>query len=357
MIKIMISFLGTIFILFSSSAVFSARMVITGSTTVQPIAEKIAEFYKSENPNVEIEISGGGSGNGIKAIIDGTTDIGNASRFIKEKEVQYAFGKGVYPIPFRIAYDCIIPVVHLKNKVSNLSLEQIRQIFTGDIKNWKELGGGDMPIKVLSRDSSSGTYEVWNKKVMNDMNVFPGAQLESSNGDVVKTVAVNENAIGYIGLGYLTKKVKSIKVDNIEGSSKTTLEGTYPISRPLFMFTNSWPKGDTLKFLNYVLEPGRGQKVVADAGFVALYESGGGFHQMQIQSPDPYYIYETISNIMMVQRSLNKLGYTAGPVDGIKGEKTFSAVKAFQKDNNLPIDWLISNKMMSMLTEQCIKIK
>jgi len=244
---------------------------INGSTTVLPIAQKVAEAYMKENPDVSISVSGGGSGNGIKALIDGTTDIADSSRFIKEKEVKAAVEKGRYPVPFAVAYDCIVPVVHPGNPVKDITLDQLKGIYMGEIKNWKELGGPDKKIVAISRDTSSGTYEVWEEKVMNKERVFPGALLQASNGAVAQAVSKNNNAIGYVGFGYLNKDLKGLSVNGITGSDETTLNGTYPISRPLFMFTPGWPEGDVLNFINYVLNPKKGQKFVKDAGFVPLY--------------------------------------------------------------------------------------
>jgi phosphate transport system substrate-binding protein len=238
---------------------------------VLPIAQKVAEAYMKENPDVKISISGGGSGNGIKALIDGTTDIADSSRFIKDKEVALAVEKGRYPVPFAVAYDCIVPVVHPSNSMKNITLDQLKDVYMGKVKNWKEIGGPDMKIVVVSRDTSSGTYEVWENKVMNKERVYPGALLQASNGAVVQAVSKNKNAIGYIGLGYVDKSVKPLTTNGIMGSAKTTLDSTYPISRALYMFTQGWPKGDALNFINYVLHPEKGQKYVKEVGYVPLY--------------------------------------------------------------------------------------
>ncbi len=250
---------------------WAGNIVIKGSTTVLPIAQKVAEAYMKEHPDVRISISGGGSGNGIKALIDGTTDIGDSSRFIKSNEVALAVKNGAYPVPFAVAYDCIVPVVHPSNSLINLTMAQLKAIYKGEIKNYKEVGGPDRKIVVISRDTSSGTYEVWENKVMKKERVYPGALLQASNGAVAEAVSKNKNAIGYIGLGYVNKNVKPLMVNRIIGSEATTLNGTYPISRPLYMFTRGWPKGDIVKFINYVIHPDKGQKNVAAAGFVPLY--------------------------------------------------------------------------------------
>jgi phosphate transport system substrate-binding protein len=250
---------------------WAGNIVINGSTTVLPIAQRVAEVYMKENPQVRISISGGGSGNGIKALIDAMTDIADSSRFIKENEVEQAVAKGIYPVPFAIAYDCIVPVVHPSNPVKNLSLDQLKAIYQGQVGNWKELGGPDLKITVISRDTSSGTYEVWETIVMRGERVYPGALLQASNGAVVQTVSKNKNAIGYIGIGYRNEEVKALTVNGVEGNPETTLNGKFPISRPLYMFTRGWPTGDTLKFINFVLHPDKGQKLVGEVGFVPLY--------------------------------------------------------------------------------------
>ncbi len=257
--------------LFGAQVAIAGNIVIKGSTTVLPIAQKVAEAYMKAFPEISITISGGGSGNGIKAIVDGTTDIADSSRFIKEKEIKLAVENGRYPVPFAVAYDCIVPVVHPSNSIQNLTLDQLKAIYKGEINNWKALGGQDKKIVVISRDTSSGTYEVWEQKVMNKERVYPGALLQASNGAVAQAVAKNKYAIGYIGLGYLNKDVKACAVNNIVGSAETTLDGSFPISRPLFMFTNKWPTGEVGKFINYMLNPEKGQKLVNSAGYVPLY--------------------------------------------------------------------------------------
>jgi len=258
-------------VFFAANGAWAANIVIKGSTTVLPIAQKTAEAYMKQNPDVKITISGGGSGNGIKALIDGSTDIADSSRFIKDKEVKLAVQNGQYPVPFAVAYDCIVPVVHPSNTISNITMAQLKDVYMGKIKNWKEIGGPDRPIVVISRDTSSGTYEVWHEKALKKERVFPGALLQASNGAVAQAVSKNKNAIGYIGIGYLDSSVKALPVDGVAGSNETTLDGTFPISRPLYMFTPGWPKGDTLNFINFVLHPQKGQKLVGSAGYVHLY--------------------------------------------------------------------------------------
>jgi phosphate transport system substrate-binding protein len=244
---------------------------IKGSTTVLPIAQKAAEAFMKVYPDVNVSVSGGGSGNGIKAIIDGTTHIGNASRFIKTKEVALAVEKGVYPVPFGVAYDCIVPVVHPKNAVADLTLDQLKSIYEGKAKSWKAFGGPDKEIVVISRDTSSGTYEVWEEKIMNKARVYPGALLQASNGAVAQAVSKNQYAIGYVGLSYLNDDLKPLTVGGVVGNQENALNSSYPVSRVLYMFTQGWPTGMTLKFINFVMHPEKGQKIVAEAGYVPLY--------------------------------------------------------------------------------------
>jgi len=263
--------LALVLLSFMPDPVSAGNVVIKGSTTVLPIAQKEAEIYMKQNPDVKISISGGGSGNGINALIDGSTDIADSSRFIKPTEIILAVKRGIYPVPFAIAHDCIIPIVHPGNSVKGLTRSQLKAIYRGEIRNWKKVGGPDRPIVVISRDTSSGTYEVWRKKIMEKERVFPGALLQASNGAVVQAVSKNRNAIGYIGLGYMERAVKALKVDGIMGSKETTINGTYPLNRPLYMFTNGWPTGDVDRFIKFILNPQKGQKYVSEANYVPLY--------------------------------------------------------------------------------------
>lgn len=244
---------------------------INGSTTVLPIAQEVAEAYMKENPGINITIAGTGSGNGIKAVIDGMTNIGMSSRWIKDTEVQNAFDNGIYVVPFAVALDAIIPVVHPSNPIKGLTSEELRSIYNGKITNWKEVGGENRPIASISRDSSSGTYGVWVNVALKGDRVSPRTQLLPSNGAIVEAVSGNPNAIGYIGIGYMKDTLKALSLDNIEPSYENAASGEFPISRTLWVFTNNWPKGETLKFINYLLHPQKGQPLVKKVGYVPLY--------------------------------------------------------------------------------------
>ncbi|MDY6822642.1 MAG: phosphate ABC transporter substrate-binding protein [Thermodesulfobacteriota bacterium] len=260
-------------LMLAATPALAEQLVIKGSTTVLPVAQEIIEAYMNTHPDVSISLSGGGSGNGIKALIDGTTDIANASRFIKDKEVQLAMAKKKYPVPFRVALDCIVPVVHSSNSATNLTLNQLKGIYSGKITDWSEVGGSGGRIVVVSRDSSSGTFEVWEDIVLDGGRVTPRALTVASNGAAVQTVTSTKGAIAYIGMGYLNDELKQVKVNNVMGTETTTQNGQYPISRPLFMFTDGWPEGTTLSFINFVFSK-PGQKLVRKVGSVPVFDPG-----------------------------------------------------------------------------------
>jgi phosphate transport system substrate-binding protein len=261
--------LALVCLLAGAGIVFAENIVIKGSTTVLPIAQAALEAYMKATPGTKISLSGGGSGEGIKALIDGSTNIATSSREIKESEVALAKSKGINPTAAVVAIDAIVPIINPKNRVKDLTIDQLSQIYQGKIVNWKEVGGEDLQIVVVSRDSSSGTFESWNELVLNKAKVTPRAQMQTSNGAIVQAVSKNKYALGYIGLGYLDKTVKGLTVNGIEASAKTVLSKTYPIARPLYVYTNGQPKGETAKFVVFLLSLD-GQKIVAREGFVPL---------------------------------------------------------------------------------------
>ena len=255
--------------LIGAGAALAQTIVIKGSTTVLPVAQVTLEAYMKANPGAKISLSGGGSGDGIKALIDGSTDIANSSREIKKTELELAKSKGVTPVATVVAIDAIVPIVNPRNPVQNLSIDQLSQIYQGRIENWKEVGGQDLQIVVVSRDSSSGTFEAWGELVLKGAKVSPRAQMQASSGAIVQVVSKNRYAVGYIGLGYLDKTVKDLTVNGVKASEKTSLSKAFPVSRFLYMYTNGEPKGDTAKYLRFVLGPA-GQALVKKEGFVPL---------------------------------------------------------------------------------------
>jgi len=269
----------TIFILIASSA-FAFKwpwskdkeennLSITGSTTVLPIAQKAAEVYMNQNSDVNISIRGGGSGVGIAALIDGTVEIADASRPIKDKEIESAKEKGVNPYTNIVARDGIAVVVHPSNSIDKISIDQIKGIYTGEINNWKQLGGKSEEIVVISRDNSSGTYAVFNKLTLDGAKVRQDAVTVASNNAAAQTVSQTPGAIGYIGLGYLSERVKALKVNGVKPTNATVNSGDYTLARPLFMYTDGKPEGLAKKFIDFIMSS-EGQKIVEELGFVPV---------------------------------------------------------------------------------------
>ncbi len=250
-------------------AIAADSLVIKGSTTVLPITQAALESYMKANKGVQISLSGGGSGEGIKALIDKTADIGNSSREIKKEEIELAAVKGIKPVAHVIAYDALIPIVNPRNKVKGLSTDQLSLIYQGKITNWKEVGGDDLKIIVISRDSSSGTFESWDHFVMKKAKVTPRAQMLASSGAVVTAVGNNRYAISYVGMGYVNKSVKALEVNGVAASAQTALSKQYPFSRELYMYTNGEPKGEVARFIAF-LKSAAGQGIVKKEGFVPI---------------------------------------------------------------------------------------
>jgi phosphate transport system substrate-binding protein len=269
MLKIFITGLVALSLLGGASALAAENLAVNGSTTVLPIGQATAEAFMKKNADVNISISGGGSGNGIKALIDKTTQIAMSSRQMKKEEIELAKSKRVNPVEHKVAIDALTPIVHPSNPVKDLSTEQLSLIYQGKIRNWMEVGGKDMQIVVVSRDTSSGTYESWQEKILHKEKVSPRAQLQASSGAVVQAVSKNRYAIGYIGIGYLNKNVKAVTVNGVVANDVNALKGTFPIARPLYMYTDGEPKGNAAAYLNFVKGP-EGQKIVKKEGFVPM---------------------------------------------------------------------------------------
>ena len=257
---------------------------ITGSNTVTPISTLYAEDFMDANPQVNVAVSGPGSGAGIAALINGTTDICQSSRPIKQSEIEQASSKGIDVYETRIATDAIAVIVNPSNPVDELTIEQLSGIYTGAITNWKELGGNDASIVVLARDTNSGTH-VYFKEAIVQMDGLPGedtsleyggsVQLLPSTSTGVTQVAQNQNAIFYIGLGYMEDTVKALGIMKTSDASPvlpslaTALDDTYPISRGLFYYTDGEPGGLIKAFVDFALSQ-EGQELVESAGFVPV---------------------------------------------------------------------------------------
>lgn len=248
---------------------------IKGSDTMVNLVQAWAEDFMDKNPDASVAVTGGGSGTGIAALINGTTDIAMASREIKEKEVNDAKAKGIDVKETVVALDGIAVVVNKDNPVDKLTLAQIKDIYTGKINNWKEVGGPDLKIVVLSRESNSGTYAFFKEHVLNNENFRPDALLLPSTSAEVKEIQGNKGAIAYMGLGYVNETVKAVKVAKdasdagLAPNLETVKSGEYPISRKLYLYSAGEPKGVGKAFIDYALSSD-GQKTVEEMGFIPL---------------------------------------------------------------------------------------
>jgi len=252
----------------------------TGSDTLVNLALAWAEAYMGLYPEVRISVTGGGSGTGIASLINGTIQIANASREMSKEEIETARKGGFTPTRFTVALDAIAVVVNPANPVDGLTLRQVSDIYTGKIINWKEVGGEDRPIVLLSRESNSGTHVYFLETVIrlgekNNGSLFsPETLLMPSSEGISVEVRQNPNAIGYDGLGYVTsdQKVVAVAGDStspfVFPSAETVKDGTYPIARPLFMYTAGEPTGRLKDYLDWVREDG--QLLIKDLGFVPL---------------------------------------------------------------------------------------
>ncbi|MBN2110554.1 MAG: PstS family phosphate ABC transporter substrate-binding protein [Methanosarcinaceae archaeon] len=251
----------------------SGEIGITGSTTVLPYSTLAAEEFMIQYPDTVISVKGGGSGVGIAAMIDSTTDIAQASRQIKDSEIEEANNNGVEPLEHAIAWDGIAVVVHPKNTVSELTFDQLRGIFNGSITSWADVGGEDIEITVIGRDSASGTYEYFKEEVLGEEEFTENALSLSDNGLVKEGVVGNERAIGYIGYAYLDENVKAVALDAGNGLVEATPEniksGDYPLARQLYYYTNGEPTGLTKVYMDFVLSDA-GQEIVTESGYFPI---------------------------------------------------------------------------------------
>lgn len=256
-------------------AINSQAQRIKGSDTMLPLSQKEAESFMKGNSSAKVTVTGGGSGVGIAALIEGTTDLAQASRKIKMDEKIKLQEAGVTYKEVIAAYDALAVVVNQNNGVSQLTREQLEGIFTGKIKNWKDVGGDDMKIIVYSRETSSGTYEFFKEHVMNKKNFASNVLSMPATGAIIQSVSQTKGAIGYVGLAYLNKDVKALKVSYDKGKSfispslETAMNKTYPIVRPLYYYYSTKVENKVKPYLDFVLST-EGQKIVELIGYVPL---------------------------------------------------------------------------------------
>jgi len=272
-------------ILILSVPAFAAKdknsIQVKGSDTMVNLAQAWAEKYMENNPSDFVAVTGGGSGTGLSSLISGTCDIAMSSRNIKEKEIGLAKKRGIEPNEIKVALDGLAVVVNPSNSVGELTLDQLAGIFSGRISNWKEVGGRDEAIVILSREVNSGTHVYFKEHVLrkNDPNgkeeFAPSALMLSSSQAIADETAGNPSAIGYYGMGYISPKQKPIaiakdeKSEYVEPAIENVISGKYPISRPLFLYTNNIPEGLVKKFIDYTLSK-EGQEIVLATDFVPV---------------------------------------------------------------------------------------
>jgi phosphate transport system substrate-binding protein len=253
-----------------------SSLTVKGSDTMVNLMSNLAESFMREHKNVSVSVTGGGSGTGIAALINGTTDICSSSRSLSDKERDLAKNKRISPVEHVVGLDGLAVMVNPKNPISELSLEQLRRIYTGEYTNWSDVGGPKQEIVLLSRESNSGTYVYFQEHVLNKSDYSPTARLMPSTAAIVQSVSSDAGAIGYGGVAYAENP--SVKILNVRPHADSAAvapteanvhNGTYPISRPLFLCTNGQPTGAVKAFIEYCVSP-QGQAVVKETGYMAI---------------------------------------------------------------------------------------
>lgn len=240
-------------------------IIIAGSTSVQPFAEALAEEYMRLNKDITIDIQGGGSSAGVMSAQTNTADIGMSSRDLKDEE------KTLWYV--EIARDGLAVIVNPNNPVDNLTLKQARDIYSGVITNWNQLGGKNAVIHVIAREEGSGTRSAFESLVMDKIEINPRAIVQDSNGTVRQLVGDDAAAIGFISLGLVNERVKALELDGVKATRENVINGSYGLSRPFLFITSVEPTGKTKLFIDFVLSP-EGKKLLNDEGLVT-FESGG----------------------------------------------------------------------------------
>ena len=260
----------------SCAEVHAGNITAKGSDTLVILAQKWAEVYMGQKPGTKIQVTGGGSGTGFAALQNRQTDLANASRPIKAKEIEAcikAFGKR--PTEYKVALDGLSVYINAENPIKELTLDQLQAIFTGQAKNWKDVGGADAPITVYSRENSSGTYEFFKEHVLKGKDFVASAQTMPGTAAVLQGVSKDKSGIGYGGAAYgAGAKHIAVKKDDtspaIEPSDETVLKGTYPIWRYLYIYVNpAQDKGEIAAYLNWIRSDA-GQALVKEVGYYPL---------------------------------------------------------------------------------------
>ena len=252
----------------ASTTASTTQLTVTGSTTLLPIAEVSAEDFMAANSGTRVLVSGVGSSAGIESVTNGTCDIGTSSRELKPAELSL----GLVDTP--VARDAIAVIVNPGNPVTSLNTSQVADIFSGKVRNWKEVGGPDLEIGLVNRDEASGTRQAFLELVMKGRDFDPTAAVLPGTGQVRSVVAQSRIAVGYISLGFVDPSVKALAIDGIPANETTVGNGTYPLSRYLHFLTKGEPTGLAKAYIDFVLSPKIQESVVRDAGFLPVTEGG-----------------------------------------------------------------------------------
>ena len=249
----------------------SEQVTVTGSTSLLPLAQSAAELYMKNHPDARISVAGRGSADGARSILDHTSDLAGASRELKPVELSLAEARGISLVTHPVALGCVVPVVDRLNPQQNITLAQLKDVYSGKISNWSQLGGPDRKIAVMARDSNSGTQEVFKKVVMQRTRVRPDALMLASNGAMVQAVAGNKAALGFVSIAYLEPRLKPLTVNGHKACPENVKNNTYPLARTLYLLTSGRPTGETKRFLEFLKSP-RAASIVEQAGFIPLQE-------------------------------------------------------------------------------------
>ncbi len=267
----------------NSPSTQSSALEVKGSDTELQMFSALAEEFMKENPQVRVTVTGGGSGTGIAALINGEIDVADSSRAMKDEELKQARANRVEPLEFIIARDGLAVVVHPSNGVSELTLGQLADIYAGKITNWKNVGGADKAITLYGRQTTSGTYVFFRDTVLK-ADYSPSMRNMEGTAAIVDAVAVDETGIGYVGLGYLNQRVKPVSLEGKMPTDESAVaNGVYPLTRPLYQYYNALSKksGVAKQLLLFELTP-RGQEVVKQSGFLAISSGDASKNQQSL---------------------------------------------------------------------------
>ena len=264
----------SLLIALSLLSISASAQRIKGSDTVLPVAQQTAERFMNQHPDTRVTVTGGGTGVGISALLDNTTDIAMASRPIKFSEKMKIKSAGEDVAEIVVAYDALAVVAHPSNPVKQLTRQQLEDIFRGKITNWKQVGGDDRKIVVYSRETSSGTYEFFKESVLKNKNYMASSLSMPATGAIIQSVSQTKGAIGYVGLAYVSPRVKTLSV-SYDGKHyaaptvETATNKTYPIVRPLYYYYNVKKKAEIDPLIQYILSPD-GQDIIKKSGYIPV---------------------------------------------------------------------------------------